>query len=196
MKNRCFWVQDDPLCREYHDREWGVPVHDDRRLFEFLVLEGMQAGLSWQTILKKRENFRRAFDFFDPVKVSRYGADRVQTLLSNPGIIRNRLKIKAAVGNAQAFLGVRKEFGSFDAYVWTFVGGRPRMNSWKSLKDIPAQTPQSQALSRDLVRRGFRFVGPTICYAFMQAVGLVNDHTVDCFRFGELGGGSTAGSGR
>src|SRR5574337_860963 len=165
---RCAWASlDDPLYLAYHDTEWGVPVHDDRVLFEFLILEGMQAGLSWATILRKRLNFRRAFDHFDPRKVARYDARKVRSLLADPGIVRNRLKINAAIQNAKAFLAVQREFGSFDAYVWQFVGGKPQKNAWKSLKDIPAQTPASVAMSKDLIRRGFRFVGPTICYAHM-----------------------------
>jgi DNA-3-methyladenine glycosylase I len=164
----------------YHDYEWGVPVHDDRVLFEFLLLEGAQAGLSWETILKKRENYRQAFSRFDPRKIARYGAREVAALLQNPGIVRNRLKIEAAVQNAKAFLAVQKEFGSFDAYVWRLVDGKPIVNRWRSIKELPAQTAESTALSKDLKKRGFRFVGPKICYAWMQAVGLVNDHTVDC----------------
>ena len=170
----------------YHDEEWGVPLHDDRRLFEFLVLEGAQAGLSWETILKKRQNYRAAFDGFDPAVVARYRQSRVRKLLADPGIVRNRLKIAAAVINAKAFLKVQSESGSFDTYLWRFVGGKPRVNGWKSSKRVPARTPESDALSKDLMRLGFKFVGSTICYAFMQAVGLVNDHTVDCFRYGEL----------
>ncbi|MBI3122394.1 MAG: DNA-3-methyladenine glycosylase I, partial [candidate division NC10 bacterium] len=184
---RCAWAGDDPLYVAYHDREWGVPVHDDRALFEFLVLEGAQAGLSWETILKKRDNFRVAFDNFDPRMVAKYDRRRVDTLLANPGIIRNRLKVSAAVQNARAFLAVQKEFGSFDAYIWRFVGGRPKRNAWRTLKQIPARSAESDAISKDLSRRGFTFVGPTICYAFMQAVGMVNDHTVTCFRYGEIG---------
>jgi len=185
---RCEWgrASDDPLMRAYHDCEWGVPVHDDLRLFEFLILEGMQAGLSWQTILRKRDNFRKDFDGFDPVKVARYDAAKMRKLLGDPGIIRNRLKLRAAVSNARAFLMVQKEFGSFAAYLWAFVGGRPRQNAWSSVRRIPARTAQSDALSRDLIDRGFRFVGSTICYAFMQAVGLVNDHARDCFRHRQL----------
>ena len=184
---RCGWANvQDPLYREYHDREWGVPVHDDRTIFEFLVLEGAQAGLSWGTILRKRENFRRAFEEFDPVKVARFDSRTVQRLLQNPGIIRNRLKINSAVQNAKAFLEVQREFGSFDSYIWPFVGGRPRVNRWEKLKDVPAATPESEAMSKDLIRRGFRFVGPTICYAHMQATGMVNDHLVSCFRHSEL----------
>ena len=182
---RCPWAST-PLYEAYHDLEWGVPLHDDRLLFEFLVLEGAQAGLSWSTILEKRDNYRRAFDRFDARKVARYDAHKVQTLLADAGIVRNRLKIAAAIRNAQAFLAVRKEFGSFDAYVWCFVGGRPVRNAWQVLKQLPARTPQSDALSKDLLARGFKFVGPTICYAFMQAVGMVNDHLVDCFRYGEI----------
>ncbi len=188
---RCDWGRafDDPLYRDYHDHEWGRPVHADRRLFELLVLEGMQAGLSWSTVLRKRRNFRRAFDRFDPEKVAGYGPSRIRRLLSDPGLIRNRLKLEAAVGNARAFLAVREEFGSFNAYLWPFVGGKPKLNAWRSVRDIPARTPESDSLSRDLRARGFRFVGSTICYAFMQAVGLVNDHTRDCFRWAELSRG-------
>jgi len=182
---RCGWARTE-LSIAYHDGEWGVPLHDDRALFEFLILEGAQAGLSWETILKKRDDFRRAFGGFDPRAVAQYDERKVEELLHNPRIIRNRLKIEAAIGNARAFLAVQQEFGSFDAYVWRFVGGRPRRNGWKSLKQIPARTPESDALSRDLRRRGFKFVGSTICYAFMQAVGMVNDHVVTCFRYKEL----------
>jgi DNA-3-methyladenine glycosylase I len=167
----------------YHDKEWGVPVHDDRRLFEFLVLEGAQAGLSWETVLKKRDAYRKAFCGFDPGKVARFKAPKIESLLENPGIIRNRLKISSAVNNARCFLAVQREFGSFDAYMWSFMNGEPRVNGWRALRDLPARTEQSDALSKDLRRRGFAFVGSTICYAFMQAVGLVNDHTVDCFRY-------------
>jgi DNA-3-methyladenine glycosylase I len=170
----------------YHDREWGVPVRDDRRLFEFLVLEGAQAGLSWSTILKKRENYRRAFDGFDPAKVARFTERRRARLLQDPGLVRNRAKIAAAVQNARGVLGVQEEMGSLHQYVWSFVGGRPIVNRRRSPRDVPALTPESTALSEDLVRRGFRFVGPTICYAFMQAVGMVNDHQVRCFRRREL----------
>ena len=184
---RCDWASlQDPIYREYHDREWGVPVHDDRTIFEFLVLEGAQAGLSWGTILRKRENFRRAFKEFDPAKVARFDGRTVRELLQNPGIIRNRLKIDSAVQNARAFLEVQREFGTFDYYIWTFVGGKPRVNRWKTPEDIPAATPESEAMSKDLIRRGFRFVGPTICYAHMQATGMVNDHLVSCFRYREL----------
>jgi DNA-3-methyladenine glycosylase I len=170
----------------YHDTEWGVPVHDDRLLFEFLVLEGAQAGLSWATVLRKRAAYRLAFDNFEPGTVAGYDAARVEALLANPGIIRNRRKIEAAIANAQAFLRVQGEFGTFDAYMWAFVGGRPVRNHWRALQEIPAKTPTSDALSKDLVRRGFKFVGSTICYAHMQAVGMVNDHLVDCFRHAEL----------
>ena len=184
---RCGWAGlEDPLYRDYHDREWGVPVHDDRVLFEFLVLEGAQAGLSWGTILRKRENFREAFDRFDPSKVACYDSRRVARLLEDPGIIRNRLKIQSAVLNAKAFLKVQDEFGSFDSYIWRFVGGETRVNKWSTLKEIPARTPESEAMSEDLRRRGFRFVGPTICYAHMQATGMVNDHVTSCFRYREL----------
>lgn len=182
MTTRCSWPSSE-LDIAYHDQEWGVPVHDDRVLFEFLILEGAQAGLSWITILKKRGNYRRAFDGFDPRKIAAYDDAKVFTLLADPGIVRNRLKIAATIQNAKAFLAVQKEFGSFDAYVWQFVGGRPKQNRWKSIAEAPAKTPQSDALSKDLLERGFKFVGSTICYAFMQAVGMVNDHTVDCFRY-------------
>ena len=186
MKQRCPWAGTDPLYVAYHDTEWGRPVHDDRKLFEFLILEGAQAGLSWLTILRKRENYREAFDHFDPRKVATYDARNVEELLRNPGIIRNRRKVEAAVGNARAFLAVQEEFESFDRYIWRFVGGRPVRNAWRSVEEIPASTPESVAMSKDLKRRGFRFVGPTVCYAFMQAVGMVNDHTVECFRYREL----------
>jgi len=179
---------DDPLYRDYHDKEWGVPVHDDRVLFEFLVLEGAQAGLSWGTILRKRENFRKAFDGFDPEEISQYDRRKVRSLLNDPGIIRNRLKIHATIQNAKAFLEVQKEFGTFDAYVWRFVGGETRVNKWRSLNDVPVRTGESAAMSKDLLSRGFRFVGPTICYAHMQATGMVNDHVVSCFRYRELVG--------
>jgi DNA-3-methyladenine glycosylase I len=184
---RCAWASlDDPLYLAYHDTEWGVPLHDDRLLFEFLILEGMQAGLSWATILRKRLNFRRAFDGFNPRKVARYDARKVRSLLADPGIIRNRLKIAAAIQNAKAYLAVQKEFGSFDAYIWQFVDGRPKKNAWRTLKQIPALTLESVAMSKDLIKRGFRFVGPTICYAFMQATGMVNDHVVTCFRYDQV----------
>lgn len=184
---RCGWAGlDDKLYLDYHDKEWGVPVHDDRVLFEFLVLEGAQAGLSWGTILRKRENFRRAFDGFDPKKVSRYDGKKVAQLLRDPGIIRNRLKITSAIQNAKSFLDVQKEFGSFDKYIWGFIGGRTKVNRWRTLREIPATTRESEAMSKDLLRRGFRFVGPTICYAHMQATGMVNDHVKTCFRYREL----------
>jgi DNA-3-methyladenine glycosylase I len=182
---RCTWPQTE-LDIAYHDTEWGVPVHDDRVLFEFLTLEGAQAGLSWSTILKKRQNYRRAFADFDPARVARFTAARVDRLLEDPGIVRNRLKVNSTVSNARAFLAVQNEFGSFDEYVWRFVDGRPRNNKWRSLSQIAPRTPQSDALSRDLQQRGFRFVGSTICYAFMQAVGMVNDHLKRCFRYEEL----------
>jgi DNA-3-methyladenine glycosylase I len=182
---RCPWASND-LSIRYHDEEWGVPAHDDRTLFEFLVLEGAQAGLSWNTILNKRDNYRKAFDGFDPARVARYDRRKLDRLLRDPGIVRNKLKVASAVGNAKAFLGVQKEFGSFDAYIWQFVGGKPRVNSPKSMKQVPASTPESDAMSKDLKKRGFNFVGSTICYSFMQAVGLVNDHVVDCFRYQAL----------
>ena len=181
---RCPWANG-ALYQAYHDNEWGVPVHDDRRLFEFLILEGAQAGLSWITILKKRENYRRAFDNFDARKVADYDSRKIKKLLNDPGIVRNRLKVESAVKNAKAFLAVQEEFGSFDRYIWQFVGGQPIRNRWQSLKHLPARTAESDAMSKDLIRRGFKFVGSTICYAFMQAVGLVNDHAVDCFRYGK-----------
>ena len=183
---RCAWCGTDPLYVSYHDTEWGVPLHDDRQLFEFLVLEGAQAGLSWLTILRKRDAYRAAFDQFDPEKVARYTPRRIERLLANPGIVRNRLKIESAVKNAKAFLAVQDEFGSFDSYMWRFVDGRPKQNAWRSLKELPARTPDSDGMSKDMVRRGFSFVGSTICYAHMQAVGMVNDHTVDCFRHAEV----------
>ena len=186
MKERCEWASGDPLLTEYHDREWGVPVHDDQRLFEFLVLEGMQAGLSWLTVLKKRENFRVAFDGFNPVTAAAYGEGKVQDLLQNPGIIRNKLKIRSAIDNARAFLKVQEQFGNFRQYVWQFVDGTPIRNRWRSISEIPAKSAESESMSKDLKRRGFKFVGPTICYAFMQAVGMVNDHTTNCFRYLEL----------
>ncbi|MGJ3246558.1 MAG: DNA-3-methyladenine glycosylase I [Elainellaceae cyanobacterium] len=184
---RCDWVKGDPLEVEYHDREWGVPLHDDQKLFEFLILEGTQAGLSWLTVLKKRDNYRRALDGFDPQVVAQYDAHKKAELLQNPGIIRNRLKIEAAVHNAILFLDIQQEFGSFDAYLWQFVDGTPIQNQWRSHSDIPAMTPESDRMSKALKKRGFKFVGSTICYALMQAVGMVNDHTVDCFRHRELG---------
>ncbi len=180
---RCEWGGSDPLMIDYHDQEWGVPLHDDQKLFEFLILEGMQAGLSWMTILRKRDNFRTAFDGFDPIKIAQYEHAKFEELMANPGIIRNRRKIEAAAQNARAFLEVQQEFGSFDRYLWQFVGGQPRVNAWKSMGEIPAKTEQSEDMSRNLKKRGFNFVGPTICYAHMQATGMVNDHTVDCFRY-------------
>jgi DNA-3-methyladenine glycosylase I len=174
------------LYAQYHDTEWGVPVHDDRLLLEFLILEGAQAGLSWETILKKRQNYREAFDNFDPAVVAGYGQKKRKSLLADAGIVRNRLKIEAAIQNAKAFLAVQDDIGTFDEYIWGFVGKEPRQNTWRSIKEVPAKTPESDAMSRDLKRRGFTFVGSTICYAFMQAVGMVNDHLVDCFRHGEL----------
>lgn len=179
---RCGWART-PLSVAYHDAEWGVPVHDDTKLFEFLILEAAQAGLSWETILRKRDAYREAFAGFDPARVARFTPARIERLLQNPGIVRNRLKVESTVRNAKAFREVQREFGSFDAYVWRFVGGAPRVSGWPTPAAIPARTPQSDALSRDLIRRGFTFVGSTICYAFMQAVGLVNDHTTDCFRY-------------
>jgi DNA-3-methyladenine glycosylase I len=186
MADRCAWAGSDPLYVAYHDQEWGVPVHDDRLIFEFLILEGAQAGLSWATILKKRENYRAAFDNFDPLLVAQYDENKIAELLGNPGIVRNRLKIASAVQNARSFLAVQDEFGSFDAYIWRFVGGTPKRNAWKLMAEIPAKTPESDALSKDLVSRGFKFVGSTICYAHMQAVGMVNDHVVGCFRYSEV----------
>jgi DNA-3-methyladenine glycosylase I len=185
---RCAWCGDDPLYVAYHDQEWGVPLHDDRALFEFLILEGAQAGLSWLTILRKRENYRRAFHNFDMERIARYGARDTARLLADPGIVRNRLKIAATIGNARAALGVREQHGSLDAFLWRFVDGKPIINSWRDLKALPASTAASDAMSKELKRLGFKFVGSTICYAFMQAVGMVNDHTVSCFRYKELGG--------
>jgi len=184
-KVRCPWAKNEMNTR-YHDEEWGVPVHDEHTWFEFLILEGAQAGLSWDTILKKRARYREVFDAFDPAKVARYDKKKVRDLLRDAGIIRNRLKIGAAIDNARAFLEIQKEFGSFDAYVWRFVGGQPKQNAWKTLKRVPAKTPESDALSKDLQKRGFRFVGSTICYALMQGTGMVNDHVVSCFRHTEL----------
>jgi DNA-3-methyladenine glycosylase I len=186
MTSRCDWAGTDPLYVGYHDTEWGVPLHDDRALFEFLVLEGAQAGLSWLTILRRRDNYRRAFAGFDPERVARFDRRRVERLLADASIIRNRQKIESAVGNAKLFLAVQEEFGSFDAYIWRFVDGQPTQNRWRRLSDLPAKTPASVALSKDLVKRGFRFVGPTICYAHMQATGMVNDHLVGCFRHAEV----------
>jgi DNA-3-methyladenine glycosylase I len=186
LNTRCAWAAGGPLEAAYHDAEWGVPAHDDRRLFEFLILEGAQAGLSWSTILRKREAYRAAFAGFDPAKIARFDARRKRTLLANEGIVRNRLKIESAVRNARALLDLQKECGSFDAYLWRFVNGRPLDNAWKRSAQVPASTPVSDALSKDLKKRGFNFVGTTICYAFMQAIGMVNDHTVDCFRWAEI----------
>ncbi len=184
---RCQWAENaGPEDQAYHDEEWGVPVHDDRLLFEFLILEGAQAGLSWSTILKKREGYRKAFDNFEAEKIASYTDKKIERLLQNPAIVRNRLKVNAAVTNAKCFLQVRDEFGSFDAYIWQFVDGRPVKNRWKEMADVPASTPASDAMSKDLKKRGFKFVGTTICYAFMQAVGMVNDHTQDCFRYREI----------
>src|SRR5882757_9777010 len=185
-KKRCSWVGDNPLVLEYHDREWGVPAHDDRKHFEFLVLEAAQAGLSWSTVLKKREGYRRAFNEFDPEKVARFTQKRIDKLVLDPSIIRNRMKLEAAVRNARAFLAIQQEFGSFDAYCWAFVGGRPLLNRRKAMTDIPATSPESDAFSKDLKTRGFSFVGSTIIYAHMQAVGMVNDHLVGCFRYAEV----------
>ena len=181
-RTRCHWVGADPLYVEYHDTEWGVPLHDDRKLFEFIVLEGAQAGLSWLTILRKRESYRKAFADFDAKAVARFNRRSVERLLQDPGIVRNRQKVEAAVANARAFLTVQEEFGSFDRYVWRFVNGKPIQGRWRSTRDVPAKTPESQAMSKDLIARGFKFVGPTICYAHMQATGMVNDHQLDCFR--------------
>jgi DNA-3-methyladenine glycosylase I len=185
---RCPWPEDE-LDQAYHDTEWGVPLHDDRALFEFLILEGAQAGLSWRLVLKKRPHYRAAFDQFDPRKVARYNPAKMRQLLANPGLIRNRLKIASAVGNARAFLAVQEEFGSFDHYIWRFVEGGPIIHHPRSMKDVPARTPESDAMSKDLKRRAFNFIGTTICYAFMQATGMVNDHLVHCFRHGELSKG-------
>jgi DNA-3-methyladenine glycosylase I len=188
-KKRCEWVPlDNPLYVKYHDEEWGVPIHDDQLLFEFLILEGMQAGLSWLTILRKRENFRTAFDHFDPRKITLYNEKKIEELMQNSGIIRNRRKIEAAVQNGKAFLEVQAEFGSFDTFIWQFVEGKPIINQWKTLKEIPAKTPLSDTISKELKKRGFKFVGSTIIYAHMQATGMVNDHTVDCFRYKEISG--------
>lgn len=185
---RCEWSTSDSLYIQYHDEEWGVPLHDDQKLFEFLVLEGAQAGLSWLTILRKRENYRKAFDQFDPAKVARYNERKISKLLNDAGIIRNRLKIESAIQNARAFLQVQDEFGSFDSYIWRFVDGKPIVNTWKTLREIPAKTALSETISKDLLKRGFRFVGPTIVYAHLQATGIVNDHLVSCFRYAELSG--------
>jgi DNA-3-methyladenine glycosylase I len=186
MKKRCTWAGDDPLMMAYHDQEWGTPLHDDQQLFEFLCLEGAQAGLSWSTVLNKREAYRLAFDQFDPNLVAEYGETKIQNLLQNKGIIRNKLKVRAFRTNAKQFLKIQSEFGSFDNYIWQFVNQRPIQNRWAELAEIPATTPESEIMSKDLKKRGFTFVGPTICYALMQAIGMVNDHTVDCFRYHEI----------
>lgn len=186
MLQRCDWAGTDPLYVAYHDEEWGVPLHDAQKLFEFLILEGAQAGLSWSTILKKRDNYRRAFDHFDPRIVAGYDESKLSALLADAGIVRNRLKIAAAISNAQCFVKIQDEFGSFDRYIWQFSGGKPIRNAWQRLSEIPTHTPISDAMSRELKRRGFRFVGSTICYAFMQAVGMVNDHIVSCFRYDQI----------
>ncbi len=183
---KCTWALSDTLSEAYHDQQWGVPVDDDRLLFEMLILEGAQAGLSWVTVLKKRENYRQAFAEFDVHSVAKFDAERIQALLDNPGIIRNRLKIQSTLLNARAFIQVQQEFGSFDAYIWQFVGGTPKQNHWQSHSDLPASTPESVTMSKDLLRRGFKFVGPTICYAYMQAIGMVNDHVTACFRHAQL----------
>ncbi|MFN0156553.1 MAG: DNA-3-methyladenine glycosylase I [Bacteroidota bacterium] len=183
QKTRCHWAGSDPLYIEYHDTEWGVPVHDDRKLFEMLTLEGAQAGLSWITILRKRENYRKAFSNFNAARISRYSGDDIRRLMKNEGIVRNRLKIESTISNARAFLTVQKEFGSFDAYIWQFVNGKPKLNSPGAMQHVPATSPESDAMSKDLKRRGFRFVGSTICYALMQATGMINDHLVSCFRY-------------
>ena len=190
MLKRCDWCLRDDLCMNYHDTEWGVPVHNDRLLFEFMMLEGVQAGLSWHTVLKKRDAYRIAYDDFDPEKVARYGADKIQELMANPGIIRNQLKIKASVQNAQAFLKVQEQYGSFDQYIWNFVDGKPIQNHYKTLSELPAETELSRLISKDLKKKGFNFVGPTIVYAHMQATGMVNDHLVDCYRHRELSTGN------
>lgn len=183
---RCAWCGTDPLYMKYHDEEWGLPLHDDRQLFEMINLEGAQAGLSWITILRKRENYKKAFDNFNAKKIARYDEQKIQELLANEGIVRNRLKVNAVVTNAKAFLNIQKEFGSFDAYIWQFVGGKPIKNKRLTLKDVPAKTAESDAMSKDLLKRGFKFVGSTICYAFMQATGMVNDHTTECFRYKQV----------
>jgi DNA-3-methyladenine glycosylase I len=185
-KQRCTWAGGDALYQHYHDTEWGVPLHDDQRLFEFLILEGAQAGLSWITILRKRDNYRTAFDDFDAARIAAYDANKIESLLQNAGIVRNRLKVRAAVNNAQRFLEVQDAFGNFDQFIWQFVDGKTKQNRWRSMADIPSSTPESDAMSKELKRRGFKFVGSTICYAHMQATGMVNDHTTDCFRHKEL----------
>ncbi|MDY0094249.1 MAG: DNA-3-methyladenine glycosylase I [Candidatus Vecturithrix sp.] len=186
MKTRCGWVTTDALYIAYHDQEWGVPIHDDQKWFEKILLDSAQAGLSWLTILRKRDNYRQAYDQFDYRKVARYDAAKIEELLANSGIVRNQRKIEASIQNARAFLQIQEEFGSFDAYIWQFVGGSPKTNSWRTLKELPAKTQESETLSKDLIQRGFKFVGPTICYAFMQAGGMVNDHLVSCFRYQEI----------
>ena len=186
MKIRCPWAEKDPLLRKYHDREWGSPVHEDNLLFEFLVLEGAQAGLSWITVLRKRESYREAFDNFDPAKIASYDEEKIEELMNNPGIIRNNRKITSTIANAKALLKIQQEWGSFDRYIWQFVGGKPVQNKWKHAEDLPSFTTESENMSKDLKKRGFKFVGPTICYAFMQAVGMVNDHIIDCFRHEEV----------
>lgn len=189
MITRCSWTGSDPLYISYHDEEWGVPLHNDNRLFEFLVLDGAQAGLSWLTILKKRDNYHRLFDGFDPEKVAAYDDKKIEFLLNDPGIVRNRLKILSAIENARAFLDIKSEFGSFDSYIWRFVDGKPLINEWKTIKEIPPKSNISVAMSKDLIRRGFKFAGPVICYSFMQAAGMVNDHITDCFRYSQINGG-------
>jgi len=184
-KTRCSWAQGNEREKEYHDNEWGIPVHDDKILFEFLILEGAQAGLSWSTILNKREGYREALDDFDVQKISNYDESKISELLDNPGIVRNKLKVNSTITNARLFLEVQKEFGSFDKYIWQFVGGKPIVNSWSAVSQVPVSTPESDAMSKDLKKRGFKFVGTTICYAYMQAMGMVNDHTQDCFRYGK-----------
>ena len=187
MNNNCSWPGDNPLMIQYHDTEWGVPLHDDRKLFEFLLLDNAQAGLSWQTILNKRENYRKAFDNFDPNKIARYNKRKITSLLNDSGIVRNRLKVQSAITNAQIFLDIQDEYGSFNAFIWQFVNGSVIVNKWKTLKDIPATSPESETMSKTLKKRGFKFVGSTICYAFMQSAGLVNDHLVGCFRYLQCG---------
>ncbi len=184
--DRCRWATHNPQMIEYHDKEWGIPIHDDQLLFEFLILEGAQAGLSWSTILQKRENFRKAFDYFDAHKIAQYSDQKIEELMNNEGIIRNRLKINAVIANAKTFLEVQREFDSFDKYIWQFVNHKPIINKFKELSELPSKSGQSELMSKDLKKRGFKFVGPTICYAFMQAVGMVNDHTIDCFRYNEI----------
>jgi DNA-3-methyladenine glycosylase I len=186
MKKRCGWVNNEQIYIDYHDKEWGNPVYDDQKLFEMLILEGAQAGLSWITILKKRENYRQAFDRFDAQKIANYSEEKIEELMNNAGIVRNRLKINAVIQNAKAFLAIQKEFGTFAQYIWQFVGGKPLLNHWKTLQDVPTSTKESDAMSKDLKKRGFKFVGTTICYSFMQATGMVNDHVTDCFRHEEI----------